>query len=107
MPTGSVAPVRVIAVVAQRRVGPISSTTRLMAWRRSPSPLVQRRVRRVPTASTRVPEAREIAAFSAAGPQSSARRKVGVPSTHSPDCSSSLRGLWAMVKFATGRPDSR
>src|SRR5687768_18166432 len=54
---------------------------------------------------TRIPFVRDSATFSAASRHTDARRNRVSPSFHSLDWRSNVRGVEAMVKFATAEPD--
>src|SRR5699024_7452872 len=91
--------------VAYRSAGPISSTSSSTTVRFSPSRVSKDRCLSRPCATTRVPRVRLSATFSAACRQLLQRRNSASPSFHSPVDRSKVRGVDAMVKFATAAPD--
>src|SRR4051812_22552905 len=96
---------RVTLAVAYFRLGPTSSTSSSMTVRFSPSRVSYERALRRPCATTRIPFCRDSATFSAAWRQIEQLRNSVSPSFHSLVCRSKLRGVEAIVKFATAAPD--
>src|SRR5699024_1675283 len=76
-----------------------------MLVRLLPSRSVNDRCTSRPCAITREPFSSDSATFSAASRQIVERRNSASPSTHSFRCLSKVRGVDAMVKFATATPD--
>src|SRR5699024_1089687 len=76
-----------------------------MLVRLLPSRSVNDRCTSRPCAITREPFSSDSATFSAASRQIVERRNSASPSTHSLRCLSKVRGVDAMVKFATATPD--
>ena len=92
------------AAVAYRSEGPISSTSSSMLVRWLPSRSWYDRWRRRPCAMTRLPFVSEPDTCSANSPQTLERRNSASPSFHSFACRSNVRGVEAIVKFATALP---